>query len=70
MIVKMVDGQSITCTAEEEAKIRAEWAANDSTGKARKDKIASHDALNAKYPDILQAIDAIYVKLGMSPPVV
>jgi hypothetical protein len=29
MLTKIVNGQEIECSAEEEAEIRAEWAAND-----------------------------------------
>ena len=60
MLKKMVNGVEVECSAEEEAEIRAEWAANDVKKALYEATLAYRDKREKIYPRIGDQLDAIY----------
>jgi len=54
MLKKMVDGKEVICSAEEEAAIRAEWAANDAKKALEDAEEADKRQRKAKAKDLLK----------------
>ncbi len=64
-LTKMINGECIQCSAEETAAMQAEWAANVAAAEATAAYDAETEALAAKYPDLLRAIDNLYTHLNL-----
>jgi hypothetical protein len=60
MLKKMVDGKEVICSAEEEASIRAEWAANDPSLKSSSNWTAADAIIND--PKAIAALKAALAK--------
>jgi len=56
MLTKIVDGVEVLCTEDEEAAIRAAWAAED----AKQSLLGYHTLRSASYPDLATQLDMIY----------
>lgn len=59
-LIKLVDGVEVEMTAEEEAQIRAEWAANDAKQAEYEATQAYRDKRERGYPKVGDQLDAIY----------
>lgn len=67
VLTKMINGECINCTTEEEKSIRAEWALNDSKRSEEINELASRKQLENKYPDPIKVIDMLCQRLGIDP---
>lgn len=64
---KMINGEKVYCTPEEEAEIRAEWAKNDAQQKLDEQKRADYKSLCDKFGDIPTFLDKLCKKLNIDP---
>lgn len=60
MLTKKVNGIDVVMSAEEEAAVRAEWAANDAKKAEYEAKQAYKDKRKAEYPDAQDLFNALW----------
>jgi len=60
MLTKKVDGKDVVMSAEEEAQVRAEWAANDQKRADYEAKEAYKDKRIAEYPSVQDQLNALW----------
>lgn len=68
MLMKIIDNVEMQCSAQEEAAIRTQWAAYDAAMAQAQPALDAQSVLQAKYPNILQAIDYLYMSQKLTPP--
>lgn len=67
MLKKMVNGEEVICSPEEEAEILAEWSENDKKAKQELIKQKERTALVDKFGDIYEFLDALMNHLKIDP---
>lgn len=60
MLTKIVNGEQVVLSAEDEAEINAEWAANAATKAEYEATLAYKDKRRSAYPPLGDQLDAIY----------